>query len=181
MYQSSQTDDLAKQDAADSVEDMKSAPTDSHFLNTAINLARHHMEAGHGGPFGAVIVQGNQIISEGWNQVTSVNDPTAHAEVVAIRSAAARLGRFSLVGCTLYTNCEPCPMCLAAAYWARLDRLVYAATREDAAAIGFDDDDIYAELALPIQSRRLPMQQMLRPEAVQVFDAWREKPDKMPY
>jgi tRNA(Arg) A34 adenosine deaminase TadA len=139
------------------------------------------MEVGHGGPFGALVVYNNQIISEGWNQVTSTKDPTAHAEIVAIRSAAYDLSRFSLEGCTLYTSCEPCPMCLAAAYWARVDRLVYAATREDAAAIGFDDDAIYRELTLPISKRSLPMQQLLRAEAVQVFDAWRDKSDKVPY
>jgi guanine deaminase len=155
--------------------------TDSDFLKTSIELSRQHMEAGHGGPFGAVIVHENRIIAEGWNQVTSINDPTAHAEVMAIRSAASRLSRFSLEGCTLYTSCEPCPMCLAAAYWARLDRLVYAASREDAAAIGFDDALIYHELALPISQRRLPMQQMLRDEATQVFAAWHAKVDKTPY
>jgi len=139
------------------------------------------MEAGCGGPFGAVIVQAGLIVSEGWNQVTSSNDPTAHAEIMAIRSAAASLGRFSLAGCTLYTSCEPCPMCLAAAYWARVDRVVYAATRQDAAAIGFDDHAIYRELALPASQRSLPMQQMLHAEGVQVFDAWRAKADKTPY
>jgi tRNA(Arg) A34 adenosine deaminase TadA len=139
------------------------------------------MEAGHGGPFGAVIVHENQILSEGWNQVTSINDPTAHAEIVAIRSAASKLGRFSLEGCTLYTSCEPCPMCLAATYWARVDRLVYAAAREDAAAVGFDDDAIYRELALPVAKRSLPMQQMLRVEAVRVFAEWRDKADKIRY
>lgn len=156
-------------------------PTDSEFLEASIQLSRKHMEAGHGGPFGAVIVHENQILSEGWNQVTSINDPTAHAEIVAIRSAASKLGRFSLEGCTLYTSCEPCPMCLAATYWARVDRLVYAAAREDAAAVGFDDDAIYRELALPVAKRSLPMQQMLRVEAVRVFAEWRDKADKVPY
>jgi tRNA(Arg) A34 adenosine deaminase TadA len=155
--------------------------TDSDFLTAAIRLAGQHMEAGDGGPFGAVMVHEGQVMGEGWNQVTRSNDPTAHAEIVAIRAAAARLGRFSLQGCTLYTSCEPCPMCLAAAYWARIDRLVYAASRDDAAAIGFDDAVIYQELALPIASRSLPMQQMLRAEAVQVFAAWQRKPDKVPY
>jgi guanine deaminase len=155
--------------------------SDTDFLRTSIELARRHMEVGHGGPFGALVVYDNQIISEGWNQVTSTNDPTAHAEIVAIRSASCSLSRFSLEGCTLYTSCEPCPMCLAAAYWARVDRLVYAATREDAAAIGFDDETIYRELSLPITNRRLPMQQMLREEAVQVLNAWRDKADKVPY
>lgn len=139
------------------------------------------MEAGHGGPFGALIAHEGRPISEGWNQVTSMNDPTAHAEIVAIRSAASRLGRFSLEGCTLYTSCEPCPMCLAAAYWARVDGVVYAASRADAASIGFDDELIYQELAKPLQDRRLPMRQMLRAEALEVFDAWRAKPDKLPY
>lgn len=174
------TESLANRARALTIKNMQSTK-DSDFLNAAIHLARQHMEAGHGGPFGAVIVHQDQIISEGWNQVTSVNDPTAHAEIVAIRSAASKLGRFSLEGCTLYTSCEPCPMCLAAAYWARVDRLVYAATREDAAAISFDDDDIYTELALPLASRRLPMHQMHRTEAVQVFEAWQAKPDKLPY
>jgi guanine deaminase len=155
--------------------------SDHRFLSTAINLAQQHMEVGHGGPFGALVVYDNQIISEGWNQVTSTNDPTAHAEIVAIRSASCSLSRFSLEGCTLYTSCEPCPMCLAASYWAGVDRLVYAATREDAAVIGFDDDIIYKELSLPISRRSLPMQQMLREEAVQVFNVWRDKADKVPY
>jgi tRNA(Arg) A34 adenosine deaminase TadA len=155
--------------------------TDSDFLTAAIRLAGQHMEAGDGGPFGAVMVHEGQVMGEGWNQVTRSNDPTAHAEIVAIRAAASKLGRFSLQGCTLYTSCEPCPMCLAAAYWARIDRLVYAASRDDAAAIGFDDAVIYQELALPIASRSLPMQQLLRAEAVQVFAAWQRKPDKVPY
>ena len=154
---------------------------DIKFLTRSFQLAKQHMEAGCGGPFGAVIVQAGQIVSEGWNQVTSSNDPTAHAEIMAIRSAASCLGRFSLAGCTLYTSCEPCPMCLAAAYWARMDRVVYAATRQDAAAIGFDDDAIYRELALPASKRSLPLQQMLHAEGVQVFDAWRDKANKTPY
>lgn len=155
--------------------------TDSDFLKAAIQLARQHMEAGHGGPFGAVIVHDGAIIAEGWNQVTTANDPTAHAEIVAIRAAASRLGRFSLTGCLLFTSCEPCPMCLAAAYWARIDRLIYAASRADAAAIGFDDDALYRELSLPVTDRSLPMRQMHRSEALKVFDAWREKGDKVLY
>lgn len=155
--------------------------TDEDFLKAAIGLARDHMEAGHGGPFGAVVVHEGRIIAEGWNQVTSRNDPTAHAEMVALREAAVRLNRFSLAGCTLYTSCEPCPMCLAAAYWARIDGLVYAATRADAAEIGFDDDILYRELALPVSERRLPMRSLLHEEALHVFTAWRDKPDKVPY
>jgi tRNA(Arg) A34 adenosine deaminase TadA len=155
--------------------------SDEDFLKAAIGLARDHMEAGHGGPFGAVVVHEGRIIAEGWNQVTSRNDPTAHAEMVALREAAVRLNRFSLAGCKLYTSCEPCPMCLAAAYWARIDGLVYAATRADAAEIGFDDDMLYRELALPVSERRLPMRSLLHEEALHVFTAWRDKPDKVPY
>ncbi|MFO1440102.1 MAG: nucleoside deaminase [Verrucomicrobiaceae bacterium] len=155
--------------------------TDADFLRVAIALAGKHMEAGDGGPFGAVIVYEGQIVAEGWNQVTSALDPTAHAEIVAIRQAASMLGRFSLAGGTLYTSCEPCPMCLAAAYWARLDRIVYAATRGDAASIGFDDATLYAELALPIDQRQLPMQQALRDEALTVFQAWTRKEDRVAY
>ncbi len=154
---------------------------DTELMTFAIRLAQEHMEAGHGGPFGAVIVQGGQIIAEGWNQVTTANDPTAHAEVVAIRNAASRLNRFSLEGCTLYTSCEPCPMCLAAAYWARVDRVVYAATREDAANIGFDDEHLYKELALPVDQRSLPMNQLLRSESVNVFQAWQKMEDRVAY
>lgn len=155
--------------------------TDAEYLRAAIDLARRHMEAGHGGPFGAVIVHEGRVVAEGWNQVTSTPDPTAHAEIVAIRQAAGRLGRFSLAGGTLYTSCEPCPMCLAAAYWARLDRVVYAATREDAAAIGFDDARLYEELARPVGERQLPMQQALRDEALTVFHAWTRKADRIAY
>lgn len=154
---------------------------DSIHLRRAIELSRLHMEEGHGGPFGAVIVLDDEVISEGWNDVTSRLDPTAHAEVNAIRAAAAKLRRFSLQGCTLYTSCEPCPMCLAATYWARIDRVVYAATRADAALIGFDDEALYRELAMPMEQRSLPMHQALRDEAVRVFDAWRMKPDKIAY
>ncbi len=155
--------------------------TDADFLRAAIALAQRHMEAGHGGPFGAVIVLEGEIVAEGWNQVTSTLDPTAHAEIVAIRQAASTLGRFSLSGGTLYTSCEPCPMCLAAAYWARLDGIVYAATRADAAEIGFDDAKLYAELALPPELRQMPMHQALRDEARAVFHAWARKDDRMAY
>lgn len=156
-------------------------PADEALLKIAIELSRKHMQAGEGGPFGAVIVQSGQIISTGWNRVTSTNDPTAHAEIVAIREATAKLGHFSLPNCTLYTSCEPCPMCLAAAYWARVDRIVYAATRDDAAAGGFDDEFLYRELRLPIDERTLPMQQLLRDEAAAVFQEWCTKPDKVAY
>ena len=151
------------------------------LMRRAIALSHEHMEQGSGGPFGAVIVKGGVIISEGWNRVTSTNDPTAHAEIVAIRAACAALGSFSLDGCEIYTSCEPCPMCLAAIYWARLERIYYANTRADAARIGFDDDFLYREIAAPLQARRLPMIRLLAEEARAAFAAWEAKPDKTPY
>ena len=154
---------------------------DADFLRQAIQLARQHMRAGHGGPFGALIVRGTEVLSTGWNRVTTVNDPTAHAEVVAIRSAATRLNSFHLPGCVLYCSCEPCPMCLGAAYWARVDRIVFAGTRLDAAEAGFDDAEIYAEMARPFRERRLKQEQILREEMLPVFAEWKAKPDKVPY
>lgn len=154
---------------------------DTACLRRAIELSRMAMENGTGGPFGAIIAMDGRIIGEGWNRVTSTNDPTAHAEVVAIRAACASLGRFDLVGATLYTSCEPCPMCLAASYWARIDRLLYANSRNDAAAIDFDDALIYHEIALPIAERRLPMQRSMQDEAKAVFDNWAIKEDRIPY
>jgi tRNA(Arg) A34 adenosine deaminase TadA len=154
---------------------------DLDFIQRSIQLAAEHMRAKDGGPFGAILVRENKIISTGWNQVTSSNDPTAHAEIMAIRAAAARLGAFVLQGCVLYTSCEPCPMCLGAADWARVDRIVFAATRADAAGAGFDDEELYRELALPPASRRLPMQQILRDKAVAVFDEWKRMPGKIMY
>jgi tRNA(Arg) A34 adenosine deaminase TadA len=121
------------------------------------------------------------VVAEGWNQVTSTNDPTAHAEVVAIRRACTALGRFDLRGAVLYTSCEPCPMCLAAAYWARVDAVVFANAREDAAAIGFDDQFLYDEVAKPVETRALPMRRLLAAEALEVFGAWAGKADKVPY
>jgi len=154
---------------------------DTEFLQRAIDLAAEHMRALDGGPFGAVISRQNKIIATGWNRVTSTNDPTAHAEVVALRAAAAELRSFSLEGCVLYSSCEPCPMCLGAAYWARVERVVFAGTRQDAAGAGFDDEFLYRELALPPASRQLPMQQMLRDKAVDVFNEWRRLPGKTMY
>jgi len=151
------------------------------FMRRAIQLSREHMQAGHGGPFGAVVVLDGRIIGEGWNQVTTLNDPTAHAEVVAIRQACQTLGRFDLRGAIIYTSCEPCPMCLASCYWARLDRIYYANTQADAAAIDFDDAFLYRELALPLAERSLPCESLLRAEALAVFEEWRVKPDKVPY
>jgi tRNA(Arg) A34 adenosine deaminase TadA len=154
---------------------------DPSFMRRAIEISREKMNANQGGPFGAVIVRDGAIIAEGWNRVTSSNDPTAHAEVVAIRDACRALGAFSLAGCEIYTSCEPCPMCLAAIYWARLDRIHYANTRADAAAIGFDDSHIYDEIALPIARRAVPMERVLADEAASVFREWDAKPDKVMY
>ena len=134
-----------------------------------------------GGPFGAVIVRNGEIIARGENRVTVCNDPTAHAEVSAIREAAARMGTYDLSGCEIYSSCEPCPMCLGAIYWARLDRLYYAGTRADAANVGFDDAHIYEELPLDPSQRELPTQTLLREEAQRVFEVWAEKTDKKEY
>ncbi|MBP1771488.1 MAG: nucleoside deaminase [Holophagaceae bacterium] len=151
------------------------------FMGRAIELSREHMETGDGGPFGAVIVKGGVVVGEGWNRVTSTHDPTAHAEVVAIRAACARLATFELRGCEIYTSCEPCPMCLAAIYWARLDRIWYANDRADAAAIQFDDAWLYREVAQPVDARSLPAIQLMREEALAVFRAWEQKADRVPY
>lgn len=155
---------------------------DERYIREAIALSLKGMERNDGGPFGCVIVKNGEIVGRGNNRVTSTNDPTAHAEVVAIREACQRLGSFQLDGCTLYTSCEPCPMCLGAIYWARPDRIVFAATREDAAKAGFDDQLIYDELPLPPEQRRIPTHaRLLRNEAQAVFHAWTEKPDKTTY
>ncbi len=150
-------------------------------MRRAIALSAEKMRAGLGGPFGAIIARNGEVIAEGHNQVTSGNDPTAHAEVVAIRAACRQLGSFGLQGCEMYTSCEPCPMCLGAIYWARLDRVYYANTRSDAAAIGFDDDHIYREFDKPIDGRLVPFIQLGSEEARQIFQEWLEKPDKIPY
>jgi tRNA(Arg) A34 adenosine deaminase TadA len=155
--------------------------TPEQLMRRAIALSAEKMRAGLGGPFGAIIARNGEIIAEGFNQVTSDNDPTAHAEVVAIRAACRRLDSFSLQGCEMYTSCEPCPMCLGAIYWARLDRVYYANTRSDAAAIGFDDDHIYREFDKPIDGRAVPFIQLGSAEARRIFQEWLEKPDKIPY
>ena len=139
------------------------------------------MQGGHGGPFGAVVIKDGEIISEVWNQVTSCNDPTAHAEVVAIRNACKTLNTFNLQGCVLVTSCEPCPMCLAASYWSRVDKIYYANTRFDAANIGFDDSFFYDELAKEIEHRQVPMITLLRDEGLAAFKAWSEKTDRIEY
>ena len=151
------------------------------FMRRAIDLSYEKMNAGLGGPFGAVIVRDGSVIAEGWNRVWSAVDPTAHAEVVAIRRACRALGDYHLTDCSIYTSCEPCPMCLGAIYWARLEIIYYANTRGDAAAIGFDDSFVYDELALPLGQRRIPAQCLLRDEAVAVFQAWQDKADKLLY
>lgn len=151
------------------------------FLRRAIELSAEKMREGLGGPFGAVIVKNGEIVAEGWNRVTSDNDPTAHAEVVAVRRAARVLGTFDLSGCVIYSSCEPCPMCLGAIYWARLDGLVYANTRDQAAAIGFDDAHFYGELAKPLSEQALPCTHLPSEEARDVFTEWLEKGDKTPY
>ena len=151
------------------------------FMRTALRLALRQMRANHGGPFGAVVVRRGKIVGRGWNQVTSTNDPTAHAEMVAIRAAGQRLKTFRLDDCELYTSCEPCPMCLAAIYWARLRKVYYGNTRQDARRFDFDDDLIYAEVAKPIAKRKLPMQQLLRSEALAAFQEWAGKLDRIRY
>jgi len=151
------------------------------FMRAAIRLSQAKMRAGCGGPFGAVVVHQGRIIARGWNRVTSANDPTAHAEVTAIRAACQKLKTFHLADCELYTSCEPCPMCLAAIYWARLKRVYYANTRRDAAHVQFDDDWIYREVARPLARRKIPMRQLLRAEALAVFAEWEAKPDKILY
>lgn len=152
-----------------------------HFMREAIKEAESGMRAGRGGPFGCVIVRRGEIVARGHNRVTSTNDPTAHAEITAIRDACRTLGRFSLDDCDLYTTCEPCPMCLAAVYWARIPRLFYGNTREDAAAVGFDDAFIYEQIALPPERRAIDMKPLLRDEAQSAFRDWEAKPDKVRY
>jgi len=151
------------------------------FMREAIRLSFLKMRSNRGGPFGAVVVHEKKIIARGWNQVTSQNDPTAHAEIMAIRAACRKLKTFRLDECEIYTSCEPCPMCLAAIYWARLRKIYYGNTRRDAAQIEFDDEMINRELAKPGSRRKIPMEQVLRKEAVRVFNAWELKGDKVVY
>ena len=151
------------------------------FMREAIQLALKGVRTNEGGPFGAVVVKDGKIIGRGNNRVTSTNDPTAHAEVVAIRDACRKLDHYQLEGCEIYTSCEPCPMCLGAIYWARPSRFYYACSKDDAAAIGFDDAFIYKELELAYDDRKLETLQMMREEALEVFREWDEKTDKMEY
>lgn len=155
--------------------------TPQDFMRRAIELSRRNIQSGAGGPFGAVIVKNGQIVGEGWNKVTSTNDPTAHAEVEAIRDACKNLGAFELKDCELYTSCEPCPMCLAATYWARIGSIYFGNNRADAAAVQFDDDFLYQEISKPLESRTVPIRPLLREEALTVFVEWTAKLDKIRY
>jgi len=151
------------------------------FMREAIRLSIEKMEAGFGGPFGAVIVRNGEIIARGYNNVLATNDPTAHAEVDAIRKACQAMGTHQLTDCDLYTSCEPCPMCLGAIYWARPRKVYYGNTKQDAAKIGFDDQFIYEELDKDLSERFIPMEQLLHEEALEGFKAWERKPDKAEY
>lgn len=153
----------------------------SFFLKRAIQLASEHSAQGAGGPFGAVIVKDNKIIGEGWNQVTSTHDPTAHAEMVAIRQACLNLNAFQLEDSVIYTSCEPCPMCLGAIYWARLERIYFALNRKDAANIGFDDEFIYQEIDLDPAKRSIPATYMPLADGAALFEVWQGKLDKVMY
>ncbi len=150
-------------------------------MRQAIELAKNGMLAGNGGPFGCVIVKDGQIIGKGSNMVLKTNDPTAHAEVVAIREACKNLNNFQLEGCEVYTSCEPCPMCLGAIFWARPAKVFFACTKEDAAAAGFDDDFIYEEIKIPPVNRKIPMISLMREESLKAFELWKEKGDKTLY
>jgi guanine deaminase len=154
---------------------------DLYYIGQAVELAFLGVASNEGGPFGALVVKDGTVIGRGNNKVISTNDPTAHAEVVAIREACAYLKSFQLTGCTIYTSCEPCPMCLGAIYWARPERIVYACSREDAAAINFDDDFIYHEINVPPSQRTIPAHQCGREKGLEVFRFWKEKMDKIQY
>jgi guanine deaminase len=155
--------------------------SNEHHMRRAIALSLQMIRSNRGGPFGAVIVKDGRVIAEGANQVTSTNDPTAHAEIVAVRLACQALETFDLTGCEIYTSCEPCPMCLGAIYWARISRIYYANDRHDAARIGFRDDFLYHEIPLPPAQRAIPTQPLLREEGRAAFDEWQSKPDKIEY
>lgn len=150
-------------------------------MQEAVLLSKRYMEAGQGGPFGCVIVKDGVVVGRGWNSVLAGNDPTAHAEIMAIRDACARLGTYQLTGCHIYTSCEPCPMCMGAIYWSRPDRVFYANTRSDAADTGFDDSFIYEELKLPLSERKIPITAMDKTAALEVFREWLEKEDREQY
>jgi len=152
-----------------------------HFMQKAVELSLEMMRKGNGGPFGAVVVKNGKIISTGYNNVLNGNDPTAHAEIMAIREACEKLKTFQLTGCYLYTSCEPCPMCMGAIYWARPDKVFYSNSREEASKIGFDDAFIYNELKLPVHLRKLEMICLKHPQAIEAFEEWSNKQDKTTY
>jgi guanine deaminase len=154
---------------------------EDEFMARAIELSIENVRFGRGGPFAALVVKDHRILAEGVNSVTSTNDPTAHAEIVAIRKACSMLGSFELRGCEIYTSCEPCPMCFGAIYWARPERVFYACSAADASLAGFDDSLIYSEIERPHGHRRIPFQSMMRQEALAAFRAWQQKQDKTPY
>ena len=162
------------------MENKEFTPQDRKFMQMAIDLSVENVANG-GGPFGAVIVRDGEIIATGTNRVTANNDPTAHAEVSAIRAACAKVGNFKLEGCTCYTSCEPCPMCLSAIYWAHIDRIYYGNTQYDAKAIDFDDSFIYTQLSLQPAERSIPAERLLGDEAIAAFNKWRDKEDKIEY
>lgn len=159
---------------------MKTERKHKEYMELAIRISEQNIKNG-GGPFGAVIVKSGEVIASAGNRVTSENDPTAHAEILAIREAAKKLKTYDLTGCRIYSSCEPCPMCLGAIYWSRIDALYYANTKEDARAIGFDDSMIYEEIAKPVDKRNLPSEQMMRNQALQAFQMWNRKSDKTEY
>lgn len=155
--------------------------TKEYFIKEAIRLAIENVRSGNGGPFGAVVVKDGEIIARGANHVTTDNDPTAHAEVVAIREACKKLNSFQLNGCELYSSCEPCPMCLGAIYWARPDKLYFAASKHDAAAVGFDDSFIYEEIPLPVERRSITTEKVFSEDYQEPFNAWNENTSKIEY
>jgi len=151
------------------------------FMDHAIKLSIENVKTNKGGPFGVVIVKNDEIIAQGTNLVTSTNDPTAHAEIVAIRNACKTLQSFHIPECVMYTSCEPCPMCLAACYWAHIKTIYYGNTKQDASAINFDDSFIYEQLSIPHEKRLIPMKNIMRENAMQAFEIWKEKQDKIKY
>jgi tRNA(Arg) A34 adenosine deaminase TadA len=155
--------------------------TANPFMTRVIELSLANVRAGEGGPFAALVVKDGAVVGEGTNRVTTTNDPTAHAEVVAIRAACQALGTFQLTGCDVYTSCEPCPMCLGAIYWSRPERVFYGNSAEDAARIGFDDSEIYEQLRRPPEQRRIQMIQLMREEAQEAFREWQQKADRVAY
>ena len=158
-----------------------SAEKPEEFMQQAMAIALENVRSGRGGPFAALVVRAGEILGRGTNLVTSTSDPTAHAEILAIREACRKLGHFELDGCEIYATCEPCPMCFGAIYWARPAKIYYAARSADAAKIGFDDSLIYSEIRKPAAERKIPMAQLMREEALKVFGTWEQKPGKVPY